>query len=373
MVIILRIESFKPYIFNVDISRVVSPPFDTLNWTQEYELRQNPYNIINLTVPDMVTGTSGSYKILKNWLSENVIKRYDKDIIIIIKQIFTHNKERFQRYGIISLANIMDITPHEMTFKEYVDERMSVMESLNANLEPIFLVVNDGGFYRMIKREVVKLNEVYRFEEPSGVTNIVYFLEDEEKIDKIKKSLENAGCVVADGHHRLQAARNLYDKTHDEFWLNTLAYITSIYDDGLMIGGVHRLIKSNATIESLSGCMNLEPSKTIENGRSYLYNGSLYSINTKDMIPVEFTNDIIIKKCLEMDYNDMLRNVGYAYDVSQAISNVDSKKYDFAIIVPEWKREDFIKISMEKRMLPQKSTYFYPKIPSGIVIHLKPL
>ncbi len=221
--IILRIESFKPYIFNVDISKVVSPPFDTLNWTQEYELRQNSYNIINLTVPDVVTGTGGSYKILKGWLNDNIIKKYDKNIILIVKQIFIHNKEKYHRYGIISLANIMDIKPHERTFKEFVDERMSVMESLNANLEPIFLVVNDGGFDRIIKREANKLNEIYRFEEPKGVTNVVYFLEDYQKIDNIKKSLENATCVVADGHHRLQAAKNLYEKTGDDFWMNTLA------------------------------------------------------------------------------------------------------------------------------------------------------
>ncbi len=383
------IDKFKPYIFNGDIKKFISPPFDIITWEQEYNLRSRNENIINLTIPDKVTGMKGSKTILDRWLNENIINLYDREIIIILKQSFNFNKEMLTRYGIISLVEINDdIKPHENTFEKQVYDRKNIMKNLNSQLEPIFIVVPDNNFDRLIRRESVLLEEKYKFEEPSGVINYVYFLDDPEKINKIKDSLKNITGVVADGHHRLRAIRELYSETDDNFWKFAMSYITSIYDNGLMIGGVHRLvygINFEVNINKIKNFFDIRITKNIENGENiYIYsNNKFYEMIPKEYIlnekfdgsgplPTGVINKVLFEEALSMKEKEMGEKVRYIYNYTDAINAVDQHECDFAILIPSWQKERFLKLILENKILPQKSTYFYPKIPSGIAVYIKP-
>ncbi len=383
------INEFKPYMFNGNIESFVSPPFDTIRWEQEYNLRSKNENIINLTIPDKITGMKGSKTILNRWLNENIINLHSKDIIIILKQSFYYNKEMLTRYGIISLVEINnDIKPHENTFEKQVYERKSIMSNLNSQLEPIFIVVPDNNFDKLIKREASVLEEQYKFEEPSGVINYVYLLDDTEKINKIKESLKNITGIVADGHHRLKAIMELYDETGDDFWKFAMSYVTSMYSNGLMIGGVHRLvygINFEANINKIKNFFDIKITKNIENEENiYIYsNNKFYEILPKeyilrekfdnlDALPTEIINKILFEEALSMEEKEMGEKVRYIYNYTDAINAVDLHECDFTVLIPSWQKERFLKLILENKILPQKSTYFYPKIPSGISVYIKP-
>jgi uncharacterized protein (DUF1015 family) len=385
----MNVKEFKPYLFSGDIKDIVSPPFDTITVEQEKKLRSAKYNITALSLPEQRNSGIPLQKLVKKWIGDGIIYQYDKDIILILKQEFYINKEAITRYGIISLVEIDEmLKAHENTFEKHVLERKEVMRELNGEPEPIFVVVPDNGLDKMIRRYSNNLEKVYEFEEPSGVKNYIYFLEDSDKIEKLKEAVRNDRGIVADGHHRTQAIKDLKKETGDAFWNYALAYITSIYNNGLMIGGVDRLVYRVNFEEHLPKLKNLfdvtVDRAMVDDDEIRVYsNGIFYRLAPKKFVSENFfgsgplISTEIINKILFMDgmgfsTSDIELRVGYIYNTTDAINAVDMHECDFAVIVPPWKKDVFLKMVLEGLTFPQKSTYFYPKIPSGIAIYMKP-
>ena len=385
----MNIKEFKPYLFSCDIKEVVSPPFDTITPEQEKKLRSARCNITALSMPETMNNRISPKKILDKWLKDGFIYEYDKDIIIILKQVFYINKEAVSRYGIISLLELNGtISAHENTFDKQVLERQQIMEELQAEPEPIFIVIPDNSFDKLIKRYAADLEEKFKFEEPSGVENYVYFLDDTHRITKVKESLENIQGIVADGHHRTQAIRNLEAETGDSFWNYALAYTTSIYGNGLMIGGVDRLVYRLNFEENLNKIKNLfdvYTEKTMEDDNTIrVYSrGLFYRLIPKEYVinetfgsakplSTEIINSILFQNVFGLTRDEMEKKVGYIYNTTEAINAVDRHECEFAVLIPSWQKDDFLNLTLNNRIFPQKSTYFYPKIPSGIVIYQRP-
>ncbi len=385
----MNIKEFKPYLFSCDIKEVVSPPFDTITPEQEKKLRSARCNITALSMPETMNNRISPKKILDKWLKDGFIYEYDKDIIIILKQVFYINKEAVSRYGIISLLELNGtISAHENTFDKQVLERQQIMEELQAEPEPIFIVIPDNSFDKLIKRYAADLEEKFKFEEPSGVENYVYFLDDTHRITKVKESLENIQGIVADGHHRTQAIRNLEAETGDSFWNYALAYTTSICGNGLMIGGVDRLVYRLNFEENLNKIKNLfdvYTEKTMEDDNTIrVYSrGLFYRLIPKEYVinetfgsakplSTEIINSILFQNVFGLTRDEMEKKVGYIYNTTEAINAVDRHECEFAVLIPSWQKDDFLNLTLNNRIFPQKSTYFYPKIPSGIAIYQRP-
>ena len=141
------IKEFKPYIFSGDIKDAVSPPFDTITQEQENKLRSAKCNITALSMPQSWSNGITPRKIMEKWIKDRLIYEYVENVIIILKQVFYINKEAVARYGIISLVDINNsISTHENTFSKQVMERQTVMDDLQAQPEPIFIVIPDNNF-----------------------------------------------------------------------------------------------------------------------------------------------------------------------------------------------------------------------------------
>jgi len=91
-----------------------------------------------------------------------------------------------------------------------------------------------------------------------------------------------------------------------------------------------------------------------------------------DILPTEVINKILFDEALSIKEDEINKKVRYIYNYTDAINSVDLHECDFAILIPSWKKERFLKLILENKILPQKSTYFYPKIPSGIAVYIKP-
>ncbi len=381
----MEIKEFKPYIFTGDINEAVSPPFDTITPELMVKLRSKRNNIIDLSINEK---NINPVQLLGKWLSEGIIKQYPENTILILRQKFNFNKEIVSRYGIISLMKLNEhIKDHEYTFSQQVSERKRVMEALKGQIEPIFIVIADNNFDKMVRRFAQSLECKINFEEPVGVDNNVYFLIDDEKIEKLKAAVYNSDGIIADGHHRGTAIRDLYKTTGDNFWEYAISYITSIYDAGLMIGGVDRLVYGlnfETSIPAIKNFFDLVEEKSIsDNNIIQIYsNGKFYSLKPKKYIidelfreaplSTEIVNTILFKEVYKLKDEEIEKKVGFIYNVTDAINAVDSHECNFAIIIPQWQKDVFLKLVFDNKVLPQKSTYFYPKIPSGIALYLKP-
>lgn len=389
----MEILPFKPLLYNQDFSEVTSPPFDTITQEQEMDLKVNKYNITYLTLPGS-SGYEGAKKTFRNWIEDKVLVCSDDEMVIILAQEFYINNELKRRVGMISLVNTSQedgsVKPHERTFEKFVQERVNLMSELGCQLEPIFMTVPNNNFDRTLKRIISGRIPETKFEEPAGVVNYLYFIKEKDTIRKLNEVLKNDSAIIADGHHRLRATQKIAENTEGkekEFWKYTMSYLTSIYDGGLQISGVHRMIKSDLKYEELQQALGkyfeIKDHLSLENPHEInLYDGRFHSLKPKEdstayihvnngisLVPAVLLNELILRRVFSMTDKDIEDSVRFTHDVSVAINSVDSKKSNFAFLMPEWDKDNFIELAMKNAIFPQKSTYFYPKIPSGIAIN----
>jgi len=391
----LEIKPFKPYMFSSTSDAVTSPPFDSITREQEAKLKSFPYNITHLTLPRGTSGILESSIKLANWIRDGELVRSVDDIIIIVVQEFRIGGEKLQRSGIITLAKVFpedgSISPHEKTFPGPVRERANLMGEIGAQLEPLFLTVPSPNFEKVLKRMVSSAKHLMTFDEPAGVTNSIFCISDPVSIARIRETLLPEKAIVADGHHRLRASIYLAENStgkEKEFWSYTMSYITSVYERGLLISGVHRIvstsINANKIIENLRNFFTISEHSSLDRiNHITIYNGKFIELvpddraleTIRNIDPASYistsviVNEFIFKRLGHMNEKDIEDEVRYTHDVSIAIRHVDEKRSAFAVLMPEWDKEEFIRLASENKILPQKSTYFYPKIPSGIAIN----
>ncbi len=387
----LRIKAFRPHVFRGDLSEVTSPPIDIISPENEIRLKSLPNNITHITIPkhgDALT----SLRVLKKWIQEGIINEYADECIILLQQEVPSHGRYNTRIGIIAPVETSsdrnDILPHEDTFPWAVSQRQELMETTNCQLEPIFIAVNGTNFERILKTAIRQMTPERKFVEQDGVVNTVYFLSDARVIDNIKAAISKEKGIVADGHHRLQATRNLYASGKGPFWAYTLSFVTSLQNDALLIGGIHRILSAgyefDAFREELGGFFEIEQMSGDHRQKAItVYDGRYFSLRPRpsafdaigcaskyhyDGDPT-LVSTLILRQIFGLTEDDLSTKVNYTHSRPLAIDDVDGNKASMSFLMPEWDKSAFISMIEDGRTLPQKSTYFYPKVPSGVALY----
>lgn len=390
------IKPFKPLVFRKDIKNVTSPPFDVISKDQETALKESHYNITHITLPEN-GGPAGSRRLLSEWVGEGAIAKEKDPCLIVITQDFRANNKDFTRIGLIAPVETSPpagiVIPHEDTFDWAVRERRNLMEATGCQLEPIFLAVNGVSFERMLRSAIRGLEPFRKFEEPVGVTNTCFAIHDEHSINSIIKAVSKENAVVADGHHRLQATTQLFRETQDEsreFWRYSFAYVTSLQQESLMISGIHKLMSNQYSFsrirEDVGKYFQIDESGPNDfSEKITIYDGKYHVLTPLDSAFEELgefgkfgfkadpglVNHLIFMKIMGLSIGEVAAKVTYTQSIPFAAEEVDKGKAGFAVLMPEWDKSVFLSMIEKGRIMPQKSTYFYPKIPSGIAIYCR--
>jgi len=386
----VKISQFRPFLFNTDINDVISPPFDAISQKQEKQLKSRKYNITHLTLPDTasIEKARDSFAL---WKSEGILKRADDPIIAIIDQSYVRNGRERRLTGLMALVNIFPddghVKPHERTFPGPVEERVHIMGLLSAQLEPIYLAVESSRIEEMLRHMISSRDPDLSFTDHAGVGNRIYFIHDSGCVEKIADELMDKDAIVADGHHRLAATRKLAQSTTGyarSFWSSIMAYIVPLSSDGLMVAGIHRYVKAGRSFSDIIREDGLEMTvSNIERPDSdaplNVYDGHWYSLEPEDgycsehpedcLSPVHMLNAILLRDTLHFQEQDFRDRIRYTHDTEEAVFQVDEGNADFSVIMPEWDRKRLLSLIESYGILPQKSTYFYPKISSGIALN----
>ncbi len=388
----MNVIPFRPLFFNTQWQKSISPPYDVISKDEEDELKKFQFNITHITLPD--TNAIGS-NLFNEWVSRGVLYRYPKELLIVIVQEFEYSGKKMKRFSVMAPVQTSppngDILTHEHTFGKYVGERKDLMKLTRCQLEPIFLLSEKGDLLDKLKRYTESTHFQNSVEEPKGVMNYVYLVEDKENISEILSSVSGSRAIIADGHHRLQATRELYeeDQQNRDFWKFSLSYVEPADQDSLLILGINRVISSGHSLKDYMGRVkdyfevlqvdNASDAKTV-----VLYDGQYYSLIPKDKAYGEagiddietyaasnplLIDQILIKKILGIDESTILTDVYYTGDGREAKELVDDGKSDFAVIMPQWDKEKLFALMEKGVQLPRKSTYFFPKIPSGLALY----
>ena len=382
---------------------LVAPPYDVILEEEIIDMKKHPDNICHVILPE--TYDAAGKKLDEMINNKTLVTEKERCICIYgIDYTRTDTGERISRYGFVGLLKLVEIfpakdgvIPHEATFRKFTEDRLKIIQQTDGNFSPIFTIYNGNG-------TADKLFNKYKTEKPflettdrDGFTHKIWEVWKEEDIKGFQEIVKNHDIIIADGHHRY--ITSLRHSKH-----GGCKYIMALFidfnDPGLIIYTSHRQIhkmpvqdinelkKAVKEYFEVINCQNLEELQIImdENKdqhvcgcyfkNNYLF-FKLHSIITPDQIilgtnsidwkrlNIPILHFIMFNKCLGFDE----KNVTYIKDVNKGIYNVDEGKMEALFMINPTTLEEVQRITSFGEIMPQKSTYFYPKPLSGLIIH----
>lgn len=413
----IEIKPFRAFLYNnkrfKSFSKLLCPPYDIISNTQQSEYYNlSNYNMIRLVLAkqrESDTEKNNRYtrsaKLFHEWIKSGILVRDKKDSVYVYQQEYGHEGQIRKRRGFISLLRIQDnmIHPHEHTHLKPKEDRFQLLKHVKANLSPIFALFSDSANYiYKIDQRCSMTKPLISLKDKLGVRNILWRLEDGSMIEKLVRYIKDKDIFIADGHHRFEVAcayrdmlkSTLPDFSEDAPYNYIMSYFTSMNSPDLTIMATHRLVKnidigiSNNILERLAKYFlveaarnRLELSRAMKNyfdtggvfgmyfrGRFYILRlkAHLYR-NDPWHLDVSFFNKFVLNGALGMEVED--KNIIYSSVMAEAVGFVSRNSAKAAFFLNPTKISQLKGVVLENKKMPPKSTYFYPKLLSGMVIH----
>ncbi len=413
-----------------DMSAVICPPYDVISPQQETVLlARSPDNFVRIeNAKALPTDSEGCNRYtraqshLQEWLRDEVLKQDEKPAYYLHEHTFNHTGITAIRRGLFARVRLeewdkMIVRPHERTLAGPKRDRIKLISTLEADTSPVFgLYQDEGKLIGAVLDQIVGWPEALEFAGDNSEYHRVWMINDVEGVAAIQWAFHEKPIYIADGHHRYESAlayrnerRGLDPKITDDAALNfVMMSLTNMADPGLLILPTHRLIKglSPERLDSLHGLLDdyfivesfnlsqsggqdkVEALMVEDSSRFFVYGlhgDDILSLTVKDQLKTEalmplghtatyrgmdvsVVDHIVLEKILGMSAMDEER-IAYDHDRDSAISRVKSGEFQFAFILKPVRPETIQAISDAEDRMPRKSTYFYPKLPSGIVVY----
>ncbi len=398
-----------------EIDELTSPLFDVVSEKQRARLYQQPYNSIHLSVPQGENAAWKAGKTLQRWKDEKVIVQDTVPAIYSYFQYFTlpGDTREYIRKGFVAFIRAYDwdvkvLMRHENTMPHSVNDRVAILEETQLNVSPTHGLYTDADFQIEPILEASIRNPIYETEDYQGVRDVLGIVNDVASVKKILQVMKDKQVILADGHHRYEGSLK-YRKmqlakqpgaTGNEGFNYHMMYFTNTEAHDLRILPTHRLVKNlqdfdqGLLLEKLSEYFTIKP---VENavdvneiilGKQWAFGLLLgedaYKIRLKpaciESISWNFPKQIkeldltvmhyfIFEKILGIAGKDQTRseNVSFERNFTECHSSVLKGEAQFAIITKDISIETIKEVCFSGYTLPQKSTYFYPKVICGFL------
>jgi uncharacterized protein (DUF1015 family) len=395
------------------VKEVASRPYDVLN-SEEARIEAGEKSLLHITKPeiDFPSGTDEHSKEVYDKAVENFRKWQQKGWLVPEKKemyyVYAQTMDGRTQYGLTVCANVDDymngiIKKHELTRKDKEEDRMMHVRINNANVEPVFFSYPAVKEIDDIVNNVIKNPPVYDFVADDGFGHHFWLIDDDATVKKITELFANKVpyLYVADGHHRTAAAALVGNEkkqknphhTGDEEYNFFLAVIFP--DNQLKIIDYNRVVKdlngltNEQLIEKLKQYFDVEdkgtaifkPSKLHE--FSMYMDGKWYSLNAKtgtynDMDPigvldVTILSSLVFDKILgitDLRTSKRIDFIGGIRGLGELKKRVDSGEMKAAFALYPVSMKQLINIADTGNIMPPKTTWFEPKLRSGLVVHL---
>jgi uncharacterized protein (DUF1015 family) len=328
------------------LEQLVAPPYDVLSERDRAEyLARSPYNVVHLTLPD---SEEDAGRLFREWRGDGVLTRDEAPAFWWLRQDYIGpDGVARTRDGVVASLRIEPyenrvVLPHERTHAGPKEGRLRLLRATRAELEPIFLLW-DGSI------GIDGLGAPDLSAEGGGVTSSLWRL-DEEFGAALTDELQDAQLLIADGHHRYETALAFHAEDATEASAYMLVVIVPTDQEGLTIFPTHRLAQQ---VDGLAGRPIDPPAGELPG--VVLYRGGCYEVLEEDGLDVE-----IVERAQP-------EGVTYTADVSEAIAIVDRGEADAAFLLRPTPLDEVWSIARRGETMPQKSTYFYPKLTSGLL------
>jgi uncharacterized protein (DUF1015 family) len=392
---------------------VVSPPYDVIDDALRAELTsRSQYNVVRIDLPQGDEPYENARRQLDQWRADGVIIEDDAPAVWVLAQEYVGPDGRPRtRTGFLARVRVTEygpgtIRPHERTHPGPREDRLRLTRATKANLSPIFSLYSDESGEATAALSAARSGEPYaKTTDDDGTENRLWRLTDTHLIETIQAALKDRELLIADGHHRYETARVYANEVGGEGPHNyVLMCLAALQDPGLTVFPTHRLVnniqpeqqetlanalRENFAIERLDDDAGLAPA---ENDRLEIgYIDSRFKqplmLTLKDQriaeealsthaepyrhLDTAVLEALILKGALKMtdESIDHLDGLGYARDLEQALQLIEDGIYDAAFFMAPTPVRRVQAVAAAGESMPPKSTYFYPKVPTGLVFN----
>lgn len=383
-----------------DIASCVCPPYDVVSSVRTYYER-NPFNAIRLELP-LSQPSMDKYNVAKHtleqWLRTGVLQRDTSDTIYVYEQEIIVDEIHYLRRGFIALNRLQKerILTHEETRKKAKEDRERLIGTLKTYTSFVFALYED-------KEEAIEdilvssqKEKIYDFVDEQSITNRFYRMTEHEEMEALAALMQSKKIYIADGHHRLAVSYKL--------GLDYIPiYLTNMYSTGIVIFPYHRIVKFmkprsvSELLSLLDGHVDVEKFPLVEpaSPRTALHKigtapkpsyimyskddpGNFYILTEKS--PVYTDPDVpetVRKLKVSIFHMGILKNIlkvqddeiSFTQALDKSVAQVREGILDAAFFLPPTTVEEVKEIADNGLYMPPKSTFFYPKILTGLVFY----
>lgn len=421
------IKPFKGMRFDTEkageLKTLCCPPYDIISEEQRKEfIAQNEYNVIRLELPregEDVYARAG--EVLDLWRSQGVLIYEDRPAIYVYEMEFNAYNKRRSVKGIIARVKVEPfskgvILPHEFTLSKAKTDRFNLMKATNCNFSQIYALYMDSEHTTLNTIDELSTGDApYEFTDDDRITHRLWVITDEAVIAKLCADFEDRKLYIADGHHRYETALNYRDYCRENGISKEgdaqdyqMMYLVDMEHPGLVVFPTHRMVRDLPSFDKnivLDGCkeyfetekfdsvgnMNTLLSKKYKEGKKafafYVGKGEWYMLTLKDIgvmssvlpdlsaasqqLDVSVLHSLILEKTMGIDKENMANQINLTYTkfFEEAILKVDKGEFQCSFILNPTRVTEIRDVAAEGEKMPQKSTYFYPKMITGMVMN----
>ena len=381
----LKAAPFKGVRFDprrVDLRRALCPPYDVIAPPLAGELRRIPENAIHVELPKGPPASRyrGAAAAWKRWASAGLLIQ-DAPCFYAVEQRFISDGKDLRRVGLLAALGVDDETAgsvlaHERTLSKPKEDRLKLLQALRANTSPIFGIFSDAaGNVRAALLAARRREPLWCGRDREGVEHRLWRIAG-VLARGLERALAGKSILIADGHHRYEVAREFFKRTGEPGAASALAYLCPEEDPGLVVMPTHRVLApgrapaeglKNAVLTPVRDDQALEAA--LESARSPyafgLYDGAFrlgMPAPGDAGVPSGFGTDWLAQKVLAgTDPQD----IRYFHAAPEAVREA-RRTHAWAFLLKRFAVADIRRAVQAAGLLPQKSTYFIPKVPAGL-------
>src|SRR4051812_45787435 len=405
-----HVEPFRALHYDLDrtggLQSVVAPPYDVIDAGQRAELlTRSPHNVVEIDLPQSDGDPyAHAADVFDHWQAEGVLVRDDEPALWALEQDYTGpDGQRRTRHGFFARVKVEDygpgrIRPHERTHPGPKEDRLRLTRATHANLSPIFSLYDDpgGAAWGALAPHLTGAPWAEVTDE-DGTVHRLRRVTDPEAHRRVAEALAPAELLIADGHHRYETAR----VHHAEGGAgHVLMCLVALQDPGLTVFPTHRLLTEirdrDALRETIERDFDVAPTDALEpTGDGPVRMGYLDNHHRRPLMltlrdpatvatalpdkPAPYREldtavleALVLHGALGMSEDDIshLNGLDYARNTDQARERVETGTAQAAFFMRATPVSQVRDVAATGESMPPKSTYFFPKVLTGMVFNL---
>jgi uncharacterized protein (DUF1015 family) len=416
----IRYNKEKVKKLGIEFENLVCPPYDVISDQMYKMLAKHKYNFVHFELPFGIKNLGNKKydkvkKVLTLWKKNKIFVQDNIPAIYVYEHTFcyppatsvqatfdkksktvkplTSEVKKYVRTGLFCITKIdpqyETILPHEQTKPKPIEDRLHLLETLNMQTSPVFCLVEDDKkvLNKTLEKIVTNTTPTVVFNDNLGGVHKFYKVVSKEKIGFIKKFFLDKKLFIADGHHRYKTACEYLNRLHSlpatghklkiknkqiienaEYFMT---YICPLSDDGLLILPTHRAVVGKYIKDYIDKFFDLLP----WDGKSKIELGLYHNGEFKIMVPKKIVANSKLKvEIMKIPYvllnetvlKDIPKEQIFYHQEIQEVICWAQKYGGYAFLLPPLSKDKFKFVVENKFLLPPKTTYFYPKVISGL-------